>query len=97
MDALLADDARTKRIADNSYEFWKKWISPGSIDCYWRRLFREWAKVQTFTVEFDKEAVDYNSFRFVSLLLLLCCTPLVASLTLSFSHSLMGKVHWDPY
>jgi hypothetical protein len=37
MKALLADDERAKRIADNSFKHWKHWLSPASIDCYWRR------------------------------------------------------------
>jgi hypothetical protein len=65
MDELLADDDKARRIADNSFEFWQKWLSRSSVDCYWRRLFREWEKVQRFEVKVEEKATDYNSFRCV--------------------------------
>lgn len=37
MEALLKDDARAEKIADNSYNFYRHWLSPASVDCYWRR------------------------------------------------------------
>ncbi|TNY17190.1 glycosyl transferase family 90-domain-containing protein [Rhodotorula diobovata] len=62
MDALLADDARAKQIADNSYRFWRHWLSVGSVDCYWRRLFREWREVMAFEPVVTRNLTSYNSF-----------------------------------
>ncbi|GAA5925329.1 hypothetical protein JCM3775_006424 [Rhodotorula graminis] len=62
MDALLADDARAKRIADTSYTFWRHWLSVGSVDCYWRRLFREWRDVMAFEPVVTRNLTSYNSF-----------------------------------
>jgi hypothetical protein len=62
MDALLADDARAERIADTSFKYWRRWLAPASIDCYWRRLFQEWAKVQTWEPKVSPTMTSYNSF-----------------------------------
>lgn len=37
MDALLRDDARAEMIANNSFNFYRHWLSPASVNCYWRR------------------------------------------------------------
>jgi hypothetical protein len=37
MDALIRDDKRAEQIANNSYHFYRRWLSPSSVDCYWRR------------------------------------------------------------
>lgn len=42
MAALLADDARAEQIADNSFKFYRHWLSPASVDCYWRRCVIVW-------------------------------------------------------
>ncbi|GAA6063847.1 hypothetical protein JCM10212_003594 [Sporobolomyces blumeae] len=62
MEDLLKDDEKAKRIAQNSYDHWRHWLSPASIDCYWRRLFREWAELQTFTPVLTKDHTSWNSF-----------------------------------
>ncbi|GAA6035919.1 hypothetical protein JCM8097_005164 [Rhodosporidiobolus ruineniae] len=62
MADLLADDAKAQRIANNSYEFWQKWLSPSSVDCYWRRLFERWAEVQTFEPVLTRSMTSYASF-----------------------------------
>jgi len=72
MDALLADDARAKQIADNSYRFWRHWLSVGSVDCYWRRLFREWREVMAFEPVVTRNLTSYNSFMCVSSSSLVC-------------------------
>ncbi|GAA5876154.1 hypothetical protein JCM16303_007039 [Sporobolomyces ruberrimus] len=62
MEALLKDDERAKLIANNSFNHWKHWLSPASIDCYWRRLFQTWAELQTFNPVLTKDMTSYNSF-----------------------------------
>lgn len=37
MEQLINDDKRAEQIADNSYKFFRHWLSTSSIDCYWRR------------------------------------------------------------
>jgi hypothetical protein len=37
MADLLNDDERAERIANNSFAFYRHWLSPASVDCYWRR------------------------------------------------------------
>lgn len=62
MSSLLEDDERAKRIADNSFRHWRYWLSPASIDCYWRRLFQTWAELQTFKPVLTKDMTTFNSF-----------------------------------
>ncbi|GAA5922293.1 uncharacterized protein JCM15063_003249 [Sporobolomyces koalae] len=62
MDSLLKDDERAQTIANNSYEHWRYWLSPASIDCYWRRLFQTWAELQTFKPVLTKDMTSFNSF-----------------------------------
>ncbi|GAA5993968.1 hypothetical protein JCM5350_003507 [Sporobolomyces pararoseus] len=62
MKSLLKDDERAKRIADNSFKHWRYWLSPASIDCYWRRLFQTWAELQTFKPVLTKDMTTFNSF-----------------------------------
>ena len=73
MDELLADDARAKQIADTSYAFWRHWLSVGSVDCYWRRLFREWRDVMAFEPVVTRNLTSYNSFMCVVLFVLPFC------------------------
>lgn len=37
MQVLLDNDEWSERIANNSFHFYRHWLSPASIDCYWRR------------------------------------------------------------
>ncbi|BGP12491.1 hypothetical protein JCM10213_005473 [Rhodosporidiobolus nylandii] len=62
MADLLADDAKAQRIADNSYRFWQKWLSPSSVNCYWRRLFQRWKEVQQFEPVLTANLTSFNSF-----------------------------------
>ncbi|BGP04534.1 hypothetical protein JCM10049v2_000336 [Rhodotorula toruloides] len=62
MSDLLSDDAKAKKIADTSYEFWQHWLSVGSVACYWRRLFREWKEVMAFEPVLKRDVASYNSF-----------------------------------
>ncbi|BGP28598.1 hypothetical protein JCM10296v2_000334 [Rhodotorula toruloides] len=62
MSDLLSDDAKAKKIADTSYEFWQHWLSVGSVACYWRRLFREWKEVMAFEPVLNRDVASYNSF-----------------------------------
>ncbi|GAA5992422.1 hypothetical protein JCM11641_002902 [Rhodosporidiobolus odoratus] len=62
MADLLSDDVKAQRIANNSYEFWSKWLSPSSVDCYWRRLFSRWVEVQRFEPVLLRNMTSYNSF-----------------------------------
>lgn len=65
MSDLLSDDAKAKKIADTSYEFWQHWLSVGSVACYWRRLFREWKEVMAFEPVLKRDVASYNSFMYV--------------------------------
>lgn len=62
MSTLLANDDLGERIAERSHKFWRHYLSPASIDCYWRYLFRRWAEVQRFTPELKYEYTPYASF-----------------------------------
>lgn len=62
MDRLLRNDTRAEQIANKSYEFWRRWLAPASVDCYWRRLIKRWAEVQNFEPVLNKTDVPYNSF-----------------------------------
>ncbi|CAD6568880.1 MAG: hypothetical protein CYPHOPRED_002920 [Cyphobasidiales sp. Tagirdzhanova-0007] len=62
MESLLADDGRAKRIADNSYEFWRYWNSPAATSCYLRQMFRSWAVLQKFEPVLSYNDTAYNSF-----------------------------------
>lgn len=37
MQELLDDDARAERIANNSFNFFRHWLSPSATNCVWRR------------------------------------------------------------
>ncbi|GAA5859763.1 hypothetical protein JCM1840_006443 [Sporobolomyces johnsonii] len=62
MADLLKDDAKAKRIAENSYTFWRHWLSPSSVNCYWRRLIQQWAEIQAFAPVLTRNLTSYNSF-----------------------------------
>lgn len=62
MDALIKDDKRAEQIADNSYKFFRHWLSPSSVDCYWRRLIERWAELQTFQPTLLRNSTSYESF-----------------------------------
>ncbi|GAA5918793.1 hypothetical protein JCM1841_002738 [Sporobolomyces salmonicolor] len=62
MADLLVDDVKAQRIAENSYAFWRHWLSPSSINCYWRRLIQQWAEVQAFEPVLTRKLTSYNSF-----------------------------------
>lgn len=61
MNSLLADDVRAERIADNGYQFWRYWNGPAGINCYLRRMFHNYAKVQSF-----KPVLGYNDASYAS-------------------------------
>ncbi|GAA99656.1 uncharacterized protein L969DRAFT_86933 [Mixia osmundae IAM 14324] len=62
MRDLMEHDDHTRHLAQHSFEYWHKWLSPPSIDCYWRQLFWEWSALQRFTPELTDEFVPYASF-----------------------------------
>ena len=62
MSNLIEHDDLAEAIADRSSKFWRHYLSPSSIDCYWRYLFRRWAEVQRFTPELKYEDTPYASF-----------------------------------
>ncbi|KAM0755468.1 hypothetical protein T439DRAFT_282816 [Meredithblackwellia eburnea MCA 4105] len=62
MDRLIKDDARAEQIAENSFKFYRHWLSIASVNCYWRRLFQRWAEVQNYTPEVHRGETSYNSF-----------------------------------
>lgn len=82
MQSLIDDDERSERIANNSFEFYRHWLSPASIDCYWRRLFMRWAEVQNFEPVLKSNMVSFNSFMCVPIIILFFF-PSVSRLTLS--------------
>jgi hypothetical protein len=46
MDYLLSHPEEAKRIADNSVKtFRERYLTPAAEACYWRALFREWARI----------------------------------------------------
>ncbi|KAJ9642031.1 hypothetical protein H2199_005246 [Coniosporium tulheliwenetii] len=53
MEYYLARPLEAQRIADNSARvFRERYLTPAAEACYWRALFRGWAQVQGFEVEF---------------------------------------------
>jgi hypothetical protein len=55
MAMLVDDDELAERIADNSVRtFREHYLTPAAETCYWRKLFRGWAKV-SFEPEFFKK------------------------------------------
>ncbi|KAK4705063.1 hypothetical protein P7C70_g1142, partial [Phenoliferia sp. Uapishka_3] len=62
MEALQRDDKRAEMIATNSFNFYRHWLSPASVNCYWRRLITRWAEVQNFDPVLHKNDASYNSF-----------------------------------
>ena len=55
MAMLIDDDELAERIADNSVRtFREHYLTPAAETCYWRKLFRGWAKV-SFEPEFFKK------------------------------------------
>lgn len=43
MQDLLSDDARAERIANNSASLFRRYLSPGATNCYWRQ-YVAWTK-----------------------------------------------------
>ncbi|KAK9899146.1 hypothetical protein P389DRAFT_140326 [Cystobasidium minutum MCA 4210] len=62
MSTMLEDDDFSEALAERSHKFWRYYLSPASIDCYWRYLFQRWADVQRFTPELKYEYTPYASF-----------------------------------
>ncbi|PWN44318.1 hypothetical protein IE81DRAFT_287417 [Ceraceosorus guamensis] len=63
MDALLADDAHAKRIADNSWTFFReRYVTPASATCYWRKLLWGFSKVQKYQVDLSGSETSYESW-----------------------------------
>lgn len=62
MQVLLDNDEWSERIANNSFNFYRHWLSAASIDCYWRRLFDRWAEVQNFEPVLTSNMSSFNSF-----------------------------------
>ncbi|KAM0793496.1 hypothetical protein ACM66B_000935 [Microbotryomycetes sp. NB124-2] len=62
MNRLLKDEKRAEQIADNSFKYFRHYLSLASINCYWRRLFHKWAEVQTFQPSLFRNTTSYNSF-----------------------------------
>ncbi|EST09407.1 Lipopolysaccharide-modifying protein [Kalmanozyma brasiliensis GHG001] len=63
MDALLADDDKAKRIADNQWSYFReRYVSPASAACYWRKAIKAYAGVQQFKVNYTGTETSYESF-----------------------------------
>lgn len=93
MDELVRDDARAEHIANNSYAFFRYWLSPAATDCYWRRLFKLWADAQAFEPTLHRNATAFGNFKCVRRLSL---SSLLALLT-DLAASLLMRTSWDPY
>ncbi|KAI9617717.1 hypothetical protein H4Q26_013025 [Puccinia striiformis f. sp. tritici PST-130] len=63
MDALLADPVWAESIANNSYPLFRHYLSPAGVHCYWRQMFRAWAKVQAFVPERTPKDTPFESFN----------------------------------
>ncbi|KEI38260.1 uncharacterized protein L969DRAFT_95357 [Mixia osmundae IAM 14324] len=50
MQDLLKHDKRSEIIAGVASLYWRKMLSPAALNCYWRRTWHEYAKVQRFSV-----------------------------------------------
>jgi protein glucosyltransferase len=49
MEYYRLHDAEAEEIAKNSYEtFARRYLTPASVTCYWRRMFWSWASVQGY-------------------------------------------------
>ncbi|KEI42616.1 uncharacterized protein L969DRAFT_92050 [Mixia osmundae IAM 14324] len=62
MSRLVANDAYAERIANQSFAYWRKMLSPASTDCYCA-LWRTYADVQSFKPELTAASVPYASFK----------------------------------
>lgn len=92
MQFLIDNDQRAQEIAENSIKFWRHWLSPASVECYWRRLFHTWAEMQNFTPKPSADMLDFRTFMYV---LCLPSPPLLSFLCLPapsclFHSSLLG-------
>ncbi|PLW16906.1 hypothetical protein PCANC_20156 [Puccinia coronata f. sp. avenae] len=63
MDALLADPVWAESIANNSYPLFRHYLSPAGVHCYWRQMFRSWAKVQAFVPQRSPKDTPFESFN----------------------------------
>lgn len=65
MEKLLADDVYAERVANQSHQFFRHWLSPASTNCAWRSLIRHWARAQTFEPRLKSEDVDFATYNVV--------------------------------
>ncbi|OAV98455.1 hypothetical protein PTTG_08520 [Puccinia triticina 1-1 BBBD Race 1] len=63
IDGLLADPTWAESIANNSYPLFRHYLSPAGVHCYWRQMFRAWAKVQMFVPERSPKDTPFESFN----------------------------------
>ncbi|KAA1132491.1 hypothetical protein PGTUg99_004623 [Puccinia graminis f. sp. tritici] len=63
MDRLLADPVWAESIANNSYPLFRHYLSPAGVHCYWRQMFRAWAKVQDFVPQRTPKDTPFESFN----------------------------------
>ncbi|KNZ57641.1 uncharacterized protein VP01_210g20 [Puccinia sorghi] len=63
MEALLADPGWAESIANNSYPLFRHYLSPAAVHCYWRQMFRSWAKVQAFVPQRSPIDTPFESFN----------------------------------
>ena len=92
MNVLLSDDARAEIIATNSFNFYRHWLSPASVNCYWRRCVdrRPWLALGfllTLAFRLITRWAEVQNFE-----------PVLHRSETSFnSFILLGKVKWIPY
>ncbi|KAI9800070.1 MAG: hypothetical protein M1825_004252 [Sarcosagium campestre] len=81
VEELLADDAKARRIADNSVRvFRERYLTPAAESCYWRRLLRAWR-----SVSYEPEVYEIKGGKRVQ-------RGVSAEDWL-----LERRLHWDPY
>ncbi|KDN52678.1 hypothetical protein K437DRAFT_220061 [Tilletiaria anomala UBC 951] len=68
MDALLKDDDKAHRIAENQWNYFRnRYVSPASAACYWRKAIKGFGKVQKYTVDLSGQETSYESFMLLGM------------------------------
>ena len=62
MDQLIRNDRDAEKLAMHSQKFWRKNLSSARVSCYYRRMFKMWASVQSQAAILEEGATDYESF-----------------------------------
>lgn len=61
--SLLAHKETAERVANNSASIFRdRYLTPAATACYWRELFRAYARAQNFDVQLTGEEVPVGEF-----------------------------------